>query len=49
MSHGDIKPWRGERCSSETFYVGCPTHPPITMPTEKSILYFEKVGEENTE
>jgi len=24
-------------------------HPPIIMPTEKSILYFEKVGEENTE
>jgi len=35
--------------SSETFYIGCPMHPPIIMPTEKSILYFEKVGEENTE
>jgi len=39
----------GGSSSYETFYIGCPTQPPITMPTEKSILYFEKVGEENTE
>lgn len=36
-------------CSYESFYIGCPIHPPIIMPTEKSILYFEKIGEENTE
>ena len=33
----------------ETFYIGCPMHPPIIMPTEKSILYFEQIGEENTD